>query len=136
MANKSLALRVICVDPPTGLFGLQAKNGEIVEGERLADGHLRFTVELPVRPTDVGTPNFTGPLAHGSVQERFLYLTQKELDGSTWRIIKRIKVHLRSITWEQVEAVLTDSTAVLAASVDGQGAASVPLLGDGWTVQK
>lgn len=53
------------------------------------------------------------------------------LEASNWRIIKRIKIHLKTITWEQVEAVLETSHQVLAVSVDGRGSASVPLLVSG-----
>lgn len=135
MANQTVPLRVICVNPPPGTFGLQTKAREIVEGELLPDGRLQFLLELRVKQTATGQPNFTGPAAHGSANERFLYLMLQDDAGSEVRIVKRIKVHLKTITWAQVEAVRANPGAFLEAAVDGRGAASVPLLGDGWTVQ-
>lgn len=129
---------IICENPPdleATAFGLQDKKRELVAGELLDDGRLRFRCELTVSQADSGQPNFTGSFAHGTVQERFLYLTHRALQQNEWQIRKRIKVHLKTITWEQVETALTTPGAVLIAAVDGRGAASVPLLGDGWTVQ-
>ena len=129
MSVQSVQLRINCMNPPTnGEFGLQSKPRDIEPGERLADGSLMFAFELKVKQHDNGKPNFTGPYAHGTVQERFVYLT---LVGE-----RRIKVHLKTISWDQVEAVLSSAGAYLEVSVDGQGAASVPLLGDGWVVQE
>ncbi len=64
---------------------------------------------------------------------------QPESPCPTW--VRRIKVHLSSITWPQIdEAVKTSG--VLEARIQGTGrdggpsCASVPLLGGGWTVKK
>ena len=115
---------------------MQNKNKEVVTGVSSDKSRLTFSFELKVKKTKDGQPNFTGQFAHGSVKERFLYLTTKaQLESGAWHIIRRIKVHLRSIQWEQVEAVLANPNAYLEAQVDGRGTASVPLLGDGWTVQ-
>ena len=135
MENETITLHLFCDHPPAGMFGLQTKDRQIIEGELLADGRLRFRLELKVKQTEDGQPNFTGPYAHGSVNERFLYLTLQAQEGSATRIVKRIKVHLKTITWEQVEAVLATPASFLQAEVDGRGTASVPLLGDGWTVE-
>jgi hypothetical protein len=114
---------------------LQDKDVNLVAGERLADGRLRFVCELQVKQAENGQPNFTGPFAHGTAQERFLYLTLKRLQNGEWKIVKRIKVHLKSITADQVASAQAAPGAALVAVVDGRGAASVPLLGAGWTVQ-
>ena len=138
-ASNTITVQVTCINPPpvgeNMRFGLQDKNVNLVEGEALDDGSLRFTCKLTVKQRDAGQPNFTGATAHGTVQERFLYLTLQGLNQGQWQIIKRIKVHLKSITWEQVETVLAQPDKIIAASVDGQKAASVRLLGDGWVVQ-
>jgi len=134
MVNETIILSVICHNPLSGDFGLQDKNRDLIDGEQLPDGSLRFSCELNVKQADDGRPNFTGAFAHGSPKERFLYLTLRTLEDSEWRIIKRIKVHLKTITWEQVEAALSQPGAFLIAEVDGRGSASVPLLGEGWQV--
>ncbi len=132
MANETIALHLICENPPPGVFGLQDKDGEVMAGERLSNARSGYSFELRVKQAENGQPNFTGDYAHGTAKERFLYLTLKRADGN---IIRRIKVHLKTITWAQVEAVLRNPDAWLEASVDGRGAASVPLLGDGWVVR-
>jgi hypothetical protein len=136
MSTQTIKLQIICVNPPSEHFGLQRKNRDIVAGEKISNTALAFPFELKVKQTDDGQPNFTGDFAHGSVKERFVYLTTKtqQSDGE-WRIRQRIKVHLKTITWEQVEAVLDNREKFLSAKVDGRGTASVPLLDDGWIVK-
>jgi hypothetical protein len=129
MANESneeraVRLRVRCVNPPAGVFGLQDKDRRLTVGQPQPDGALVFECEVRAKRADDGTPNFLGTFAHGTPTDRFLYLTL--LNGDSTAIVKRIKVKLGAITWAQVE-----SGGVLQASVDGRGAASVKLL-EGW----
>lgn len=132
MAIQTISLRVICIDPPIENFGLQDKNKELKIGISLSDNQTYFDFQLKVKQTDTGTPNFTGNYAHGSVTERFVYLTTKNHEGT---IIRRIKVQLKTIQWEQVQAVLDHPSAFLQVRVEGHGTGSVPLLGDGWEVR-
>lgn len=132
MNNEMVRFSVICVNPLPKPFGLQDKNRDIVEGELLPDGRLQFWLELKVKEVEDGPPNFTGPYAHGRPLERFLYLTQKTTEGT---ITRRVKLHLKTITWEQVQAVLDNPDAYLEAAVDSRMTGTVPLLGDGWTVE-
>ncbi len=142
MPTDTVTIHIICENPPTALaefdgveFGLQNKKQEIIVGETLGDGQLRFVCEMKVKQTDTGQPNFTGPLAQGTVKERFIYLSYRTLREGNWHWVRRIKVHLKTISWEQVKAAQSSPGAFLVAAVDGRGSASVPLLGDGWTVQ-
>lgn len=115
----TISLRIICHNAPRGAFGLQNKNRDIINGVALDDGRLAFDFELTVKQKDNGQPNFTGQYAHGTVKERFVYLTTKVQVGvDTWEIVRRSKVHLKTITWEQVEAVLANPSAYFEAEVD------------------
>ena len=138
-ANNTITVQVTCNNPPSVgenmRLGLQDKNVNIVEGEPLDDGSLRFMCQVNVKQAADGKPNFLGEYTHGTVQESILYLTLQALHGGEWQIVKRIKIHLKSITWEQVEAILNQSDRILVATVDGQKAASVRLLGDGWVMR-
>lgn len=135
-ATRTIRFRLICLNPPAGHFGLQDKNRDIIPGEILADNQLAFSFELTVKQTKEGKPNFTGKFAHGTVKERFLYLTLKAQNSDdSWRIVQRIKVHLKSITREQIEILLANPSAYLEAQVEGQRTGSVPLLDDGWVVK-
>lgn len=128
--------RLICNNPPAGHFGLQDKNRDIILGEKLEDNQLAFSFELAIKQTKEAKPNFTGQFAHGTVKERFLYLTLKAQNpDDTWRIVQRIKVHLKTIIWEQIENLIANPSAYLEAQVEGHRTGSVSLLGDGWLVK-
>lgn len=131
MTNQIIRFAIICIHPPNGLFGLQDKKKNLIAGTQISDNQLQFDFELNVKQLDNGQPNFTGQFAHGTIQQRFVYLTLKD---DTDRIIKRIKVQLNTIQWEQVEAVLSNPDTHLQAQVSGRGTATVPLLGEGWVV--
>ena len=133
MATQTVRLHVFCANPPAAPFGLQDKARVIVEGQPLPDGRLRFALTLKVQQNAEGRPNFTGPFAQGPVHARFFYLTQLDKAG---QIVRRMKVPLESITWDQVEAALADPTAYLMAEVEGSRSGTVPLLGAGWTVKR
>lgn len=142
MPKVKIHMCVICLDPPetpaglqTMVFGLQDKDAELLAGYEIAPNRRGYPFSIEVEQHKDGSPNFTGRFAHGSHQDRFLYLTQKGLlaDGG-WHIIKRIKVTLKPITWEQVERVLRDERKQLEVVVSGQGAATVPLLSGGWVI--
>ncbi len=140
MATKTIAIRVICVDPPLSedtkihRFGIQDKNKQLLECDPTATGDLAYDFELDIKQHSDNTPNFTGQYAHGNRAERFLYLTLMALQGGSWDIIKRIKIPLKTVTWKQVQSVLDDDSKRLQIKVNGQGAATVPLLDDGWSV--
>jgi len=126
-ASKSLTfqLRLICANPPApecngepAVFGLQDKKGALIEGETLPDDLLIFECKAVIKPGN--PPNFLGPYAHGTPKDRFLYLSYRHADNDAW--IKRIKVPLSGITWEQISGARCK---VLEATVDGSRAARV-----------
>ena len=136
MSKQKVSFRLICINPPAGYFGLQDKNRDIIPGEAVAENQLAFSFEMSAKQGKDGNPNFTGTFAHGTVKERFLYLTLKAQNADeSWRIMQRIKVHLKSITWEQVETAFANPDAYLEAQIEGQRTGSVPLSGDGWVVR-
>lgn len=132
MATQTIPLCLICKHPHSDNFGIQEKNKEIITGSPLGDTQVCFDFELNVKQANGGQPNFTGQFAHGTVKERFVYLTTKNDQGM---IVKRIKVHLKTIRWEQVQQVLDTPDTFLEAQVEGHSTGSVPLLGDGWMVR-
>ena len=152
--DQLIRLRVICQRPLDAKrygaeFGLQDNSTTadwvLHAGQPQPNGDIRFDCECRVRrhPQSV-TPNFLGPFVHGPVTERFLYLSwrpwgwkpgQPEPACPAW--VRRIKVHLRTITWAQI-AKAAKRYGCLQTRVDGIGrdggpaCASVPLIG-GWT---
>jgi hypothetical protein len=132
-----IGVRVICLWPPEcegeGAFGLQDKHSDIHAGTPDQEGVLAFDCLLSVKGEDgIGQPDFAGNFVQGKPSARFLYLTLKGAGGA---IIKRLKIHLASITWEQVRAAQTPDSAFLEARVDGRRSGSVPLLDGGWVVR-
>lgn len=157
-SERMVRLRVICKAPPDpdqhgAIFGLQdnstASHWDLHAGTRKSNGDFVFGCEVRVRPNARNTrPNFLGNFVHGKPDERFLYLSwrprdwrpgQPEPPSSCWQ--RRMKIHLSTITWDQIEEA-TRSEGVLEATVagtakdGGPNCASVPLLGEGWTVRK
>ena len=138
MAKWQIALRIICVDPirfcpgaDAHQFGLQDKKQHLHAGESLSADELVFEFALTVQQQSDGTANFTGAFAHGPRAKRFVYLTCKAREGETWSIFRRIKVALKSISWEQVEAALATDR-VLQANVSGLQSGTAPLLDGCW----
>lgn len=156
--EQSIRLRVICQRPPPpqqygAEFGLQDNSTTadwvIHAGQAYPNGDVYFECECRVRPhQSTESPNFLGPFVHGDASKRFLYLSwrpvgwrpnQPDPPCPAW--LRRIKVHLSSISWEQIEESVTRG-GVLEAVVPGTGhdggpsCASVPLVGGGWTVRR
>jgi hypothetical protein len=130
-----LRLKVVCIHPPVTpdetyfAFGLQDKDVNLTIGTPQADGSLTFVCEVTIKGTlDEGQPDFGGAFVHGKPAQRFLYLTLQRIGASgTREIVKRLKIGLHTITWAQVTQAQQ-----LEVTVDGRGAASVPLLNGGW----
>jgi hypothetical protein len=126
-ASNSLTfqLRLICANPPASewdgqpvIFGLQDKKGALAEGEILPDDLVIFECKAKVKPGN--PPNFLSPYAHGTPKDRFLYLSCRRAGDTAW--IKRIKVPLSGITWEQIRSARCK---ILEATIDGSRAARV-----------
>src|ERR671932_2203914 len=139
----TVRLRLICVTPPPRTFentpaefGLQDKAQVLHPGQVQPDGSIRYDFDVQVhRSPETLAPHFRGPYVHGTPAAPFLYLgwRRSEAGQATW--IRRLKIPLSSITWEQIEAVQDRDGGVLAASVSGTGSGTVPLVGTGWTVE-
>lgn len=138
-----VGIRLICVSPPNQtysekhpVFGLQDKTQNIHSGMLLDDGSLQFDCVLNARQGSIAEkPDWGGSFVHGDREQRFLYLSWGYKEDTRWNWIKRIKVPLSIILWKQVEEANKENV-VIQAYVDGKGAASVELLGDGWSIQQ
>jgi len=156
-AEQRVRLRIVCLKPPQpkqykAAFGLQdnSSTGEWVihAGKAQPNGDIQFECECRVRANPrTHAPSFLGSFVHGDTAQRFLYLSwrpagwrpgQPDPPSPGW--VRRMKVHLSTITWAQIdEAVRMDG--VLEAVVQGTArdggpsCASVPLVGGGWKVR-
>lgn len=93
--------------------GLQSGRDDIVRGIPTDDG-VRFAVEVGIKVGRDGGPDFRGPLVHGRVGDRFLYLSWGEVTAkSDHQMFRRLKLYLSPVTrkgwsspgisWEQIE---------------------------------
>ena len=130
-------LQITCQHPPIdrGHFGLQDKDQELHPPAHKEQGLWVFECTVRVKQNEKsGIPNFLGELAHGTPQERFLYLSLRPEAGPADAWIRRIKVPLKHITWEQVMAAAGQEGARLACIVDGTRSGTVRLVGNGWQI--
>jgi hypothetical protein len=128
----------ICLNPPLEprdgeptVFGLQDKHGALQPGQTRSDGSLEFTFALHAKPAQNGATNFLGTYAHGTIDQRFVYLSLGFANDSTQGWIRRLKVPLSSIRWEHVERAHTNHL-ILEATFDGRRPGTVRLIGDSW----
>jgi hypothetical protein len=137
---REVRLRVVCVEPPAcdreGVrteFGLQDRDRALHPGRIQADGTLAFalTVTATYRP-ESNTVRFSGPFAHGTASDLFLYLSLREVGGEATAWIRRLKVPLADLTWERLTAADLSSAFIIRVSGARSGRAAV--LGEGWAV--
>jgi hypothetical protein len=141
--DKLIPLRITLVNPPKGVqFCLQKGKDELIDVVLSTGRNIEFSLTLRVRENaKTGVPNFLGEFAQGTAQQRFFYICVGQYAGqknTEWA--RRVKIHLSTITWKQINAVLANPKHALLAAYeatlpDGSpSCASVPLIGGGWRV--
>lgn len=117
---QEISISIHCYHLPGSRFedrtsvrlGIQ-KGQAIIDDVPADTPQITFIVPLRVdRNTETGKPNFLAPLAHGTPQERFIYLCWGEWQNDKWDGFRRAKVHLKHLTWEQIEVALQNNQAV------------------------
>jgi hypothetical protein len=139
--SQVVRLQLTCVTPPHQIFdtteivfGLQDRHEVLHPGQLQPDKSLLYEIDVAViHRSETPEARWRGPYVHGTPATPFLYLSLRRLspDPTSW--IKRLKIPLPRLTWEQIEA--TQATPCFAASISGNGSGTVPLLGEGWTRQ-
>jgi hypothetical protein len=122
---------IILQAPVAGVaYALQkgkAAKHELVQIREASGADERFSVSFTIKPGKDGLPDFGGPFVQGPVEERFIYITIGTSAGqatSPWS--RRLKIPLRSITWEMVQQLKDNPDAVLQTSVPGTGKDGTP----------
>lgn len=108
--NRLVKVEIDCIDLPSADWGghgqiwLGIQEGKsVVQAVRLPSDDIRFLAELRVEVSAAtGKPNFLGPFAHGTPQERFLYLCWGQPFGGGWAGFRRAKLPLGSLSWEDL----------------------------------
>jgi hypothetical protein len=141
-AERELPLRLTLETPPAGVrFAIQLGKTDLLPPTLQTADAITFDTSVRVVMRDDGSPNFLGPAAQGTPQDRFVYVNSGRSAGdyaSGWQ--RRAKVRLGGIDAALVGQVLADASRVLHASIPGtmrDGSpvcASVALLHGGWAV--
>ena len=140
--TESLILRLVVQHPLAGVaLRMQRGRNELVAPVHESATSVIFELVVHVHRKTDGAMVLRGPEVQGPPAGRFVYVNVGTYAGqptSPWG--RRIKIPLSAITESLVAQVGAHPRAMLVAAVEGRGrdggpaAASVPLLGAGWTM--
>jgi len=150
MANETqLKLLVHCFNMPGRTYGeltdirLGIQKGKEVIDEVPADQtNATFTASVRVeRKPPSNNPNFLGPYAHGTPQQRFLYLSWSGVSNGDRKMFRRAKLQLGGITWDDIDrAVAADQplevTLDMTSKHGGPACATLKVQGVEWQLRK
>ncbi|ETX05256.1 MAG: hypothetical protein ETSY2_24070, partial [Candidatus Entotheonella gemina] len=103
--SQEIAFEFICQDMPGRTFEhwsdvrLGLRHGNTVIDDEPGDSEnavFRFTLRIAPNKKN-GQPNFLGPYAQGTPEQRFVYLCWGERRGDEWEGFRRAKIHLKQI---------------------------------------
>lgn len=121
--EKNTAGSVVC--------GIQDRQQNIHSGQAHPDGSLSYRIDAIVKRKDeTDGVRFSGPYVHGTATAPFLYLSLKQADAEPSSWIRRLKIPLPTLTWQQVE--MASHPMSFSACIQGTGSGTVPLLDAGW----
>lgn len=123
MLTGDLTIQVVCRNLPGTCFldprnpaaekrepvylGIQ-KGNEVIEAVPADRKQVTFRPTFKIARQPDGSPNFLGPFAKGTPQERFFYLSWGVMDKKgEFEMFRRAKIHLNHLTWEQVCVALS-----------------------------
>ena len=123
MRDDNLTIEVVCRNLPGRCFddlhypdekprepvylGIQ-KGNEVIEAVPGDRKQVVFRPTFRVTKQPDGSPNFLGPFAKGTPQERFFYLSWGVMDKKGgFAMFRRAKIHLNHLTWNEVGEALS-----------------------------
>jgi hypothetical protein len=132
--QQTLKLRLSCLRPPVvedAEFGVQDRDQALHEGQAESDGAVRFEIPITAsRRAEGEAVRLGGPFVHGTAAAPFLYLGLRRITDEPGVWVRRLKVPLPVLAWEQ--AVSFAGRGVLIGRVSGEGSGTVRLEGGGW----
>ncbi|MGZ8376480.1 MAG: DUF5990 family protein [Gemmatirosa sp.] len=137
-----VTLRLIVRHPLPGV-ALRVQRGRdgLLAPTAVSAGAVTFEFPLEVEVRADGSAQLRGPEVQGPPAARFVYVTVGTRAGqadSPWD--RRAKVSLMGLRGADLAAALKEPGAVFVGMIEGRGrdgtpaCASVPLLGDGWSI--
>jgi hypothetical protein len=107
-------------------FGLQDVDQAVHPGQHTKDGSLQFECELRARLDDEKkTVRFYGAFVHGPTADRFVYLSWKRQVTTDGMWVRRLKIPLSGITWQQVRGLKDGQALQCRVGEDHKGAQAV-----------
>ena len=117
-----LRVRVVCTefpgtrfrDPHDGDLPLRApvhlgvqRGREVVDQVPADRRRVTFAIEFRVEHRADGAPNFLGPFAQGTPEDRFFYLSWGTLEpAGTFAMFRRLKVRLGHLRWPEIRRAI------------------------------
>lgn len=145
--DQQIKFSIILKTPPAGIdYALQKGSGskyETVQTQRSVSKDLQFEFTAMLkRSKGAHAPDFGGPFVQGPGDGRFVYIdigTYAGQWGTEWS--RRLKIPLSGISFEMVETLLDNTSAILETSVPGTGKDGGPNCAtvkpfDGWYIKK
>ena len=139
---QTVLLRIVVRHPVPGVeLRLQRGRDELVPPVARSADAATFEFQLVTQLRPDGTVVMRGPEVQGPPAGRFVYINAGTYAGqadSPWG--RRAKVSLTDVYSALVATALAQTGAVILGTIDGRArdggpaAATVPLLGDGWSV--
>lgn len=103
---------LVCGELKQVRLGIQ-KGKEVIDDVPADAEDVTFTVPMRVeQQSSNGQPNFLGPFAQGTPEERFIYLCWGERKDSNWETFRRAKIHLKHFDWQTIEKSLTTGATI------------------------
>jgi hypothetical protein len=115
MSDRAITIKLTCIELPglkfeggAGLrLGIQ-KGKEVIEDVPANVKSVTFLCPLRVeRNAKTGAPNFLGPYAQGTPEERFIYLCWGDRKNELWAGCGRAKVQLKHLDWKTIEKAIS-----------------------------
>lgn len=117
MLESELKIEVVCENLPAHcgaepiLLGIQ-RGREVIAVVPAVAGRAVFHATFKVVDAD-GRPKLLGPFAQGTPDERFFYLSWGTTgSGGRFEMFRRLKVHLRHLTWRKIKAAIVQQRPV------------------------
>ncbi|MFL5244337.1 MAG: DUF5990 family protein [Gemmataceae bacterium] len=139
-----ICIRIAVVEPPPDVtFRVQGCRSNLLAPSTEGPGLITFDITLRLGRSQIdGKPNFLGEFAHGTPQDRFLYINsgvRAGQEGSCWE--RRAKVKLGAVDNNLLRRALAAPGSLLEARIAGTGqdggpaCGTVALLGNGWRLR-
>ncbi len=118
--SQEVKIQIFCQNLPGSQFEertsvrLGIQKGTVVIEDVAGDRQsASFIVPLTVSTNSkTGKPNFLGPFAQGTPDERFIYLCWGERHNGTWDGFRRAKIHLSHLSYEAIDKAMESGQAI------------------------